>query len=117
MVEDTPDDVIHDLFAERIWPQHPLGRPIIGDRKIVQELGRVGRRLSTDALVGAVDGIGCALVPGAATPSREQELGRAVGTATACAGRGAAWAPPSRTGTTIHSSCRMSSAISIRTIS
>ena len=27
MVEDTPDDVIHDLFAERIWPQHPLGRP------------------------------------------------------------------------------------------
>ena len=27
MVEDTPDDVIHDLFAERVWPEHPLGRP------------------------------------------------------------------------------------------
>jgi predicted Zn-dependent peptidase len=40
MVEDTPDDVIHDLFAERIWPQHPLGRPILGDRKIVQALDR-----------------------------------------------------------------------------
>ena len=40
MVEDTPDDVIHDLFAERIWPQHPLGRPILGDRKIVQGLDR-----------------------------------------------------------------------------
>jgi predicted Zn-dependent peptidase len=40
MVEDTPDDVIHDLFAERIWPQHPLGRPILGDRKVVQTLDR-----------------------------------------------------------------------------
>jgi predicted Zn-dependent peptidase len=40
MVEDTPDDVIHDLFAERIWPQHPLGRPILGDRKIVQGFER-----------------------------------------------------------------------------
>jgi predicted Zn-dependent peptidase len=40
MVEDTPDDVIHDLFAERIWPDHPLGRPILGDRKIVQALDR-----------------------------------------------------------------------------
>src|SRR5262245_2245477 len=40
MVEDTPDDVIHDLFAERMWPQHPLGRPILGDRKVVQGLDR-----------------------------------------------------------------------------
>jgi len=27
MVEDTPDDVIHDLFAGKIWEGHPLGRP------------------------------------------------------------------------------------------
>jgi predicted Zn-dependent peptidase len=40
MVEDTPDDVIHDLFAERVWPGHPLGRPILGDRKVVQALER-----------------------------------------------------------------------------
>jgi predicted Zn-dependent peptidase len=40
MVEDTPDDVIHDLFAERVWPDHPLGRPILGDRKVVQALER-----------------------------------------------------------------------------
>src|SRR5262245_4099653 len=40
MVEDTPDDVIHDLFAERVWPGHPLGRPILGDRKVVQALDR-----------------------------------------------------------------------------
>jgi predicted Zn-dependent peptidase len=40
MVEDTPDDIIHDFFAERVWPGHPLGRPILGDRKIVQTLDR-----------------------------------------------------------------------------
>src|SRR5262249_4805472 len=40
MVEDTPDDLIHDLFAERVWAGHPLGRPILGDRKIILELAR-----------------------------------------------------------------------------
>ncbi len=40
MVEDTPDDLIHDLFAERVWPDHPLGRPILGDRKVVQTFDR-----------------------------------------------------------------------------
>src|SRR5438132_4639785 len=32
MVEDTPDDVIHDLFAGQICGDHPLGRPILGTR-------------------------------------------------------------------------------------
>ena len=40
MVEDTPDDLIHDLFAERVWEGHPLGRPILGDKKIIKGLGR-----------------------------------------------------------------------------
>ena len=40
MVEDTPDDLIHDLFAERVWAGHPLGRPILGDRKIILEMAR-----------------------------------------------------------------------------
>lgn len=30
MVEDTPDDLVHELFAEGFWPDHPLGRPILG---------------------------------------------------------------------------------------
>ncbi len=45
MVEDTPDDLIHDLFAERLWPGHPLGRPILGSREVVQGLSR-------DAILG-----------------------------------------------------------------
>ncbi|HYS16148.1 MAG TPA: pitrilysin family protein, partial [Candidatus Binatia bacterium] len=35
MVEDTPDDIIHDLFAAQIWGGHPLGRPILGSREAV----------------------------------------------------------------------------------
>ncbi|MBI4240985.1 MAG: insulinase family protein, partial [Candidatus Rokubacteria bacterium] len=40
MVEDTPDDLIHDLFAERVWAGHPLGRPILGHREVVQGFSR-----------------------------------------------------------------------------
>src|SRR5512138_87594 len=29
-VEDTPDDLIHDLFHLDFWPGHPLGLPISG---------------------------------------------------------------------------------------
>ena len=27
MVEDTPDDLVHELFTEGFWRNHPLGRP------------------------------------------------------------------------------------------
>ncbi|HEV8473711.1 MAG TPA: pitrilysin family protein [Methylomirabilota bacterium] len=40
MVEDTPDDVIHDIFAAQVWPGHPLGRPILGTRDLVTGFGR-----------------------------------------------------------------------------
>ena len=30
MVEDTPDDLVHELFTRRFWPGHPLGRSILG---------------------------------------------------------------------------------------
>ncbi|MBI4608009.1 MAG: insulinase family protein [Candidatus Rokubacteria bacterium] len=40
MVEDTPDDLVHDLFAERVWAGHALGRPILGRREVVQGFSR-----------------------------------------------------------------------------
>lgn len=40
MVKDTPDDLVHDLFAERFWLKHPLGRSILGTRKTVEGLMR-----------------------------------------------------------------------------
>jgi predicted Zn-dependent peptidase len=30
MHNDTPDDVVHDLFAEALFGGHPLGRPVLG---------------------------------------------------------------------------------------
>ncbi|HXJ78828.1 MAG TPA: pitrilysin family protein [Candidatus Methylomirabilis sp.] len=40
MVEDTADDLVHDLFAERVWAGHPLGRPILGRWDVVRDLQR-----------------------------------------------------------------------------
>jgi len=40
MVDDTPDDIIHDIFAEQIWKGHPLGRPILGTKERVTGFGR-----------------------------------------------------------------------------
>jgi predicted Zn-dependent peptidase len=34
-VHDTPHEYIHDLFAEQIWPGHPIGRPVAGTLKTV----------------------------------------------------------------------------------
>jgi len=40
MVDDTPDDLVHDLFLDKAWPGHPLGRPILGKREVVAALDR-----------------------------------------------------------------------------
>jgi predicted Zn-dependent peptidase len=36
MVEDTPDDLVHELFTQHFWEGHPLGRPILGTRETVE---------------------------------------------------------------------------------
>jgi predicted Zn-dependent peptidase len=38
MVEDTPDDLVHELFTQSFWPHHPLGQPILGTAESVQDL-------------------------------------------------------------------------------
>ncbi len=38
MVEDTPDDLVHELFTQGFWANHPLGRPILGTRETVEAL-------------------------------------------------------------------------------
>jgi predicted Zn-dependent peptidase len=40
MVEDTPDDYIHDLFNRVCWGDHPLGFPICGSAERVQAFTR-----------------------------------------------------------------------------
>jgi predicted Zn-dependent peptidase len=36
MVEDTPDDLVHELFTQGFWEDHPLGRPILGTKDTVE---------------------------------------------------------------------------------
>ncbi len=40
MRDDTPDDLVHDLFAEALFPGHPLGREIAGSQETIAKMGR-----------------------------------------------------------------------------
>jgi predicted Zn-dependent peptidase len=40
MVEDTPDDLVHEIFVTSFWPDHPLGRPILGTTDTIERLQR-----------------------------------------------------------------------------
>src|SRR4051812_3713813 len=44
MVEDTPDDLVHELFTENFWANHPLGRPILGTKETVEGLNQEALR-------------------------------------------------------------------------
>ena len=54
MVEDTPDDLVHELFTEHFWQGHPLGRPILGSKDTVEALTQDAlREYFADAYVGS----------------------------------------------------------------
>jgi predicted Zn-dependent peptidase len=38
--EDTPDELIHDVFLTTLWPGHALGRSVIGRPEVIQGLTR-----------------------------------------------------------------------------
>jgi predicted Zn-dependent peptidase len=40
MVEDTPDDLVHEIFIQNFWKDQPLGRPILGTKQTVSKLYR-----------------------------------------------------------------------------
>ena len=40
MVEDSPQELVHDLVAEAIFPGHPLGRPVIGRAEVISSVTR-----------------------------------------------------------------------------
>lgn len=62
MYEDSPDDLIHDIFSERVWNEHPLGKPILGTKESVRALNRdklmlfCSQHYAPDNLVIAVAG-------------------------------------------------------------
>jgi predicted Zn-dependent peptidase len=40
MHEDSPEEVVHDLFTETLWPDHPLGRPVLGTADTIKAATR-----------------------------------------------------------------------------
>jgi len=40
MVEDTPDEYIHDIFEKHFWEGHSLGMPVLGTRESVDAFDR-----------------------------------------------------------------------------
>jgi predicted Zn-dependent peptidase len=44
MVEDAPDDLVHEMFSQRFWAKHPLGRPILGTPETVSSFSSAGLR-------------------------------------------------------------------------
>ena len=40
MVEDTPDEMVHVLFSQNLWPDNPVGRPVMGTRESVSAISQ-----------------------------------------------------------------------------
>jgi predicted Zn-dependent peptidase len=40
MVEDAPQDLVHDLLAEAVFSEHSLGRPVIGHADVISSISR-----------------------------------------------------------------------------
>ncbi len=40
MYEDTPQELVHDLFSEAVFGDQPLGRPVIGTREVIANVSR-----------------------------------------------------------------------------
>jgi predicted Zn-dependent peptidase len=40
MVEDNPQDLVHDLAADAVFGGHPLGRPVIGRAEVISSISR-----------------------------------------------------------------------------
>lgn len=59
---ETPSDLIHDLFSESFWGDHPLGRPILGKSEIISQMPRnkmlnyIDRNYRTESIVIAASG-------------------------------------------------------------
>jgi len=61
-VEDTPDDLVFDLLTATAWPDHPIGRPILGTPERVEAFDRAAiddyltRRYSAGGTIVAAAG-------------------------------------------------------------
>ncbi len=62
MVEDDPEDLVHDLHTANVWSGSSIGRPILGDVKIIRAISRrkildyLSRKYLPDRIVISVAG-------------------------------------------------------------
>jgi len=62
MHDDDPGDAVHDIFSEVVWPDTPLGRPVLGTVESITSISRAAiagyyrRRYRPDNLVVAAAG-------------------------------------------------------------
>src|SRR6202142_3468215 len=42
MDEDSPDYLVHEIFAQNFWKDHPLGKPILGTKDTVKKFEQEG---------------------------------------------------------------------------
>ncbi len=62
MIEDSPEDLVHILFQQNFWQDHPLGVPIYGTETSVRGLTRgkitdfIGRRFAPETVLVAAAG-------------------------------------------------------------
>src|SRR5436305_2873403 len=40
MYDDTPQELVHDLFSEAVFGGHALGRPVIGSADVISSVSR-----------------------------------------------------------------------------
>ena len=122
MYEDTPQDLVHDLIAEAVFGDHPLGRPVIGTergdlerpagrRPLLPRLRYVGPNivvaaagnLDHEPLVHAVQ---TRLLRSAASPTRRRRAPGVDGRVRAAVAVPAARTPSSSTSPRRRSGCR-----------
>src|SRR5438477_12211806 len=62
MDEDNPDYLVHEIFTQNFWKDHPLGNPILGTKDTVKRLGQdtlleyYGRHIKPGNLIIAAAG-------------------------------------------------------------
>jgi predicted Zn-dependent peptidase len=78
MVEDAPDEFVHDLLFQALWPRHPLGWNILGTRSHLRRVRRsdlvayMARHYRPGQMILAVAG---RITPGAAVAAAQRFFG------------------------------------------
>ncbi len=72
MYEDTPEELIQDLYYQKVWPAHPLGRNILGSRASIEAFN--GEKLRQFHAEHYHAGQLVVAAAGACTPGQLQQL-------------------------------------------